>query len=255
MLATNYFFEGFRLLNRPGIRPYVIVPLLVNIIVFVSITAFAIQQAGLGMEWLMGLLPDWLSFLSWIIWPIFAVLMLIIYGYTFTMVSNFIAAPFLGLLSERVQAHLSGEKEPTGKLWQDWGKLILHALGRELRKLLYFLPRLLGVLLLCLILSFIPALNLLAPAISFWWGAWSLYLQYLDYPADNNQVTFKALLEDSRKQRKNALGFGGLVLLGSSIPLVNLLVIPAAVAGATVMWIDQKVDDQKRNALDSANLP
>ena len=86
-------------------------------------------------------------------------------------------------------------------------------------------------------LSFIPLLNLITPIIGFYWGAWNLYLQYLDYPADNNKISFGALLVDSRSQRKSALSFGGLVLLGSSIPLLNLLVMPAAVAGATSLWV------------------
>ena len=45
-----------------------------------------------------------------------------------------------------------------------WGKLLMlvpHALFRELRKLLYYLPLLLGVL----IISLIPAINSVAPVL------------------------------------------------------------------------------------------
>lgn len=243
-MAFNYFFEGFRLITRPGIRRYVLLPLLLNILVFVALTAFAIQQAGHGMDWLMGWLPGWLDFLVWIIWPLFGLLLLIVYGYTFTIIGNFIAAPFFGILSERVQQHLLATSEsiptPAPLSWRDYGPIIVYALKRELRKLWYFLPRLLGVLLLCVVLSFIPLLNLITPIIGFYWGAWNLYLQYLDYPADNNHISFDDLLINSRKRRKDALGFGGLVLIGSSIPLLNLLVMPAAVAGATALWLEQQ---------------
>lgn len=243
-MAVNYFFEGFRLIAQSGIRRYVLLPLLLNILVFIALTAFAIQQAGHGMAWLMSWLPAWLDFLLWFIWPLFGLLLLIVYGYCFTIIGNFIAAPFFGVLSEKVQIHLTEERAEENNLLRqpdnNWGQLIIRSFARELRKLGYFLPRLLGVLILTLILSFIPLINLLTPAISFFWGAWSLYLQYVDYPADNNNIDFVSLLDESRTRRKDALGFGGIVLIGSSIPLLNLLVMPSAVAGATALWLEQE---------------
>ena len=236
-MPTKHFFAGFRLLTKPGVRAYVIAPLLINALLFIVLTAFAIQQFGQGMDWIMGFLPEWLAFLSWLIWAVFGLLLLLVYGYTFTILGNLVAAPFFGILSERVQQYLLGTPEPKALSWRDYGPIVRHALGRELHKLGYFLPRFLGVLILCAMLSFIPLLNLITPVIGFYWGAWNLYLQYLDYPADNNKISFGALLVDSRSQRKSALSFGGLVLLGSSIPLLNLLVMPAAVAGATSLWV------------------
>ncbi|MBQ0798548.1 MAG: sulfate transporter CysZ [Porticoccaceae bacterium] len=236
-MPSKHFFAGFRLLSKPGVRAYVIAPLLINVLLFIVLTTFAIQQFGQGMDWIMGFLPEWLAFLAWLIWAVFGLLLLLVYGYTFTILGNLVAAPFFGILSERVQQYLLSTPEPKTLAWRDYGPIIGHALGRELRKLGYFLPRLLGVFIVCAILSFIPLLNLITPVIGFYWGAWNLYLQYLDYPADNNKISFDALLVDSRSQRKSALSFGGLVLMGSSIPLLNLLVMPAAVAGATSLWV------------------
>ena len=55
---------------------------------------------------------------------------------------------------------------------------------RQLQLLAYFIPRTIAVALLTLVVSFIPLLNLLAPVIAGCWAAWSLAIQYLDYPAD-----------------------------------------------------------------------
>lgn len=243
-MAINYFFEGFRLIVQPGIRGYVYLPLLLNIIVFIALSILAIQQFGLAMNGLMNWLPEWLAFLSWLIWPLFGILLLSIYGYCFTLLGNLIAAPFFGVLSEKVQIHLAARTVCTGSFplppEQNWRQIAVRTLLREIRKLAYFLPRLLGVLLTCLMLSFIPVINLLAPILSFLWGAWNLYLQYIDYPADNNNIDFNNLLVKSRERRKDALGFGGIALVGSSIPLLNLLVMPAAVAGATALWLAQQ---------------
>ena len=239
-MAIRYFFDGFRLLTKPGVRLYLIAPLLIDTVLFVVLTGFVFQQFDQAVDWLMGFLPQWLAFLSWIIWLLFGVLMLIVYGYTFTMIGTLIAAPFFGVLSERVQEYLSAPGESEALSWREYGAIAMRSLRRELRKLRYFLPRLLGILILCAVLSFVPLLNLITPIISFFWGAWNLYLQYVDYPADNNGISFDDLLADSQKRRGDAFGFGGAVLVGSAIPLLNLLVMPAAVAGATALFIDQQ---------------
>ena len=45
--------------------------------------------------------------------------------------------------------------------------------------------------------------------------------------------------------RNDSLGFGAIVLLGSSIPIVNFFVMPIAVVAATVFWVETiKKEDQ-----------
>lgn len=64
-------------------------------------------------------------------------------------------------------------------------------------------------------------------------------LQYLDYPADINRVTFDQLRKLAKSRKRLSVVFGGLVLIGTSIPLINLLVLPAAVTGATSLWLKE----------------
>jgi CysZ protein len=45
-----------------------------------------------------------------------------------------------------------------------------------------------------------------------------------------------------RSKRWQSLGFGGITYLALLIPLVNILMMPAAVAGATVFWVREKGD-------------
>lgn len=35
------------------------------------------------------------------------------------------------------------------------------------------------------------------------------------------------------------MGFGGLVALCTGIPVVNFVVVPAAVVGATLLWVEE----------------
>lgn len=234
-MAFDHFVRGFRLLAKPGIRPWVVLPLLINIALFVGITLLAIDY----FSTLMGSLTGWLSFIAWLVWALFGLTLLFVYGYTFTIFANLIASPFYGVLAERTQ-HVLGHDTVAETLDLATIKAIAwRSFVRELRKLVYFLPRIVGILLLSLILSFIPVLNLITPFIVFLWGAWSMSLQYLDYPADINQTSFDQLRQQAITKKRSIIGFGGLILLGSSIPLINLLVLPAAVTAATSFWLEE----------------
>lgn len=238
-MAFNHFVRGLRLLSKPGIRLWVALPLLINIALFAGLTGLAIDYFSTLLNSLTSWLPDWLGFITWLIWGLFGLTLLFIYGYTFTIFANLIASPFYGVLAERTQ-HLLGHGTADETLsWDSIKAIAWRSFIRELRKLVYFLPRIIGVLLLCLVLSFIPLLNLLTPFIVFLWGAWSMALQYLDYPADINQVSFDELRQQTRSRKRLTAGFGSLVLIGTSIPIINLLILPAAVTGATSLWLEE----------------
>ena len=57
----------------------------------------------------MNFIPDWLSFLSVILLTLSILTILLLFYFTFTTLSGFIAAPFNGLLAEKVEKILTGE--------------------------------------------------------------------------------------------------------------------------------------------------
>ncbi len=149
-----------------------------------------------------------------------------------TLGANLLGAPFNGLLSEALSEQLTSEKIPNQALTP----MIVSATKRELVKFGYTLPRMLGVFILAGILYFIPVLNLLSPVLLYWFSAWMMAIQYLDYPADNHQMPFKDFLILLKKERGLCLTFGLAVSLLASIPFANFIVMPAAVLGATYLW-------------------
>ena len=243
-MGFKYLARGFSLMLKPGIRPWVILPLLLNILLFIGLTGLAVSYFGGWLDALMAWLPGWLDFIATIIWGLFALALLLVYAYTFTLAANLISSPFFGVLAERCQHHLGQNLIVEDISWRNVQAIAWRSFLRELRKLLYFLPRSAGVLLLCLALSFVPLVNFLTPVLLFLWGAWSMALQYLDYPADVNHRGFDELRKRASRRRTQALGFGGLVLGGTAIPLFNLLVLPAAVCGATAMWLEEFAAEQ-----------
>ncbi|MEN8213971.1 MAG: sulfate transporter CysZ, partial [Pseudomonadota bacterium] len=231
VIGFNYLLRGFGLLGKPGVRPFVLMPLLINILIFSLMLWFGIDQFEALMD---RFVPQqgWLSWFRWLLWPLFAIAFLLILFFGFTLLANLIAAPFNDLLAERVEIHLSDEK-PRQELTLLGS--IAPAIGSELVKSGYFLTR--GVPLLLLFL--VPGINLVAP---FTWGAFSVWMlanEYVEYPLGNNEIFFKRQRMILKKRRFTSLGFGGGVMLLMMVPVINLMIMPAAVAGATLWWVER----------------
>jgi len=243
MSGFGYFFLGLRLLKEPGIRPFVLLPILVNVVLFALLTWLLVGQAILFTTWLQGALPGWLDWLVWLFWPVVVLAWLVVYGFSFAMISNTIAAPFYGLLAESVQRRFGSDVPETPLTVEGLLSLTGRTLAREGQKLLYLVPRLLGIAIITLPLYFIPAAGLLATLIWFTWGAWSLALQNIDYAADNNAVSFVALRRTMARKRTPCLTFGAAAVAAAAIPLFNLIAVPAAVAGGTALWHERLRED------------
>ena len=67
-----------------------------------------------------------------------------------------------------------------------------------------------------------------------------LTFQYIDYPVDNHKLGWNEMLAWLREKRWQSLSFGGVVYLVLLIPVVNILMMPAAVAGATLFWVRER---------------
>ncbi|AZC22658.1 MULTISPECIES: sulfate transporter CysZ [Pseudomonas] len=234
--GPQYLREGLKLILTPGLRLFVLLPLLVNLVLFVGLIYFAGHQFSLWVDALMPTLPQWLSFLSYILWPLFVVLVVLMVFFSFTMLANIIAAPFNGFLAEKVETVVRGTDDFPPFSWGELLAMIPRTLSREMRKLGYFLPRAIGLF----ILSLIPVVNLVAAPLWLLFGIWMMAIQYIDYPADNHKMSWQDMLAWLRQKRWQSLGFGGIVYLALMIPFVNILMMPAAVAGATLFWVRER---------------
>lgn len=231
--GSQYLRAGWRSMWQPGLRRYVLIPAALNTLLLVSLISWAGHSFNRWMTGMIATLPDWLGFLHWLLWPLFALLILLVLFFTFSMLANLIGSPFYGILAEKLALRQRGEN-PTDDSWQSWLWLIPRSLGRELGKLAYYLPRLLAIVLLGLV----PVANLLVTPLLLAFGIWMMAVQYLDYQADNDGTSLKQQMQWMRQRRSLMFSFGLPVYLGSLIPLVNVLVMPAAVAGATLLWVD-----------------
>ena len=229
LAGIGYLLQGLGLVFKPRLRRFVMIPLLINASLFAALIWYGAGRFGALLDWL---LPDWLDFLSWLLWPLFALTALLIAFYSFTLLANLIAAPFNGLLAEKVEAYLAGKAPQTDSGWGEVLRGIPAAIGSELRKLSYFALRAVPLLILFLI----PGLNLLAPFLWLAFSAWFLALEYADFPMANHSLGFKEQHRRLKGQRLTSMGFGAGATLLTLIPLLNFVAVPAAVAGATAFW-------------------
>ena len=232
-----------KLLLKPGIRIYIILPLLTNFILFSLFIWLGIGYFDAIMNNYIPELPQWLQWLQWLIWPLFIISFLLIGFYICLILANLIAAPFNGMLAAAVENHLSPLRSDATTDWLDTFKEIIPAFIAEIRKTVYFCVRALPLL----ILFFIPGVNFIAPVIWVIFSAWLLALEYTDYPMSNHGILFDDLRIKLQEKRFVALSFGLTVMFLTIIPIVNFLAMPVAVAGATVMYVEewQKTNQEK----------
>ena len=224
MNALACLAEAFAWLIRPGIRRFILLPLAVNITLFAAGSYAAFHYSDALVE---SLLPGWLAWLHWLLYPLLAVALLILTYYSFSLMANLIAAPFNSLLAAAVEKAERGEPAPADTpLWRE----IVASFAQELHKLLYFLALALPTLILALILP--P----LAPFLWFAYTAWCAALQYLDYPMANNAIRFRAQRARLRQNRADTLACGGAISLLTTIPVLNLVAMPVGVIAATLYW-------------------
>lgn len=242
-----YVPQGFHLLTAPGLRRFVLLPIAINVVVFAALLWWGAGWFHTLLMWLLpsitpaqhsGAFGQLLMFLEgtirWLLWPIFLLAAVVVMFYTFTALANLIGSPFNSRLSARVEQRATG-KFPS-EASKDAGLLIesAGAVGNELRKIAYF--ALLGIPLL--ILFIIPVVQIVAPFLWGLYGAWIIALEYVDYPLGNRGVPFRDQRHIMRQRRLLHLGFGAGVLCMTIIPLINLVAMPTAVIGATLLQAD-----------------
>lgn len=246
LLAATYLIcEGLKLISTPGLRRYALLPIIINVAVF-----------GAAGWWLFGRFDLWLDNLpflqkfsaNWLVKTfagllkfLFGAALLVVSLFTFTAIANLIAAPFNSLLAEKIEVRLLKTGVQTNSSWKALLASVPKTVASECRKMLYLCLWLIPLFLL----HFIPLVQIAAPFLLMLFGAWMFSIEYLDYPMGNHGYGFKQVRKHARQHRMRTMGFGFAVAIMSAIPVLNLVAMPAGVAGATIMWTR---NNQKQNS-------
>jgi len=220
LIAIGFLFKGMKLLTNPTLRSFIIIPIFINIVLYSVALALGYYYVN---ELITQAIPDWLHWLNWILWPLFFIGFFVLSFFSFTILANLIASPFYGLLAARTQALISGDVEIVEQP-------LSQVLIAESKRLLYIITRMLPLL----VLFFIPVINVLASFVLAVFGAWCLAMEYMAYPLENEGLLFTEQKEVLKSTRLGVLSFGGVTMLGLTLPVLNIIIAPAAVIGATL---------------------
>jgi len=232
--GISYLLKGAKLLSHPKLRIFVLIPLIINILIFASAFWFLFSAISGWIQTYMAALPEWLSWLSYLFWPFLIFSLLVSFSFIFSTVANLIAAPFNGLLAEKTENLLIGQPINDDGL-MDLMKDFPRIFKRELQKWTYFLPR----ILVCILLFLIPGFGqTIAPFIWFVFSGWMMAIQYADFPFDNHKIPFSNMKKALSKRLGKNLTFGMMISFFTTIPVVNFIIMPIAVCGATAFWVD-----------------
>ena len=131
----NYLLSGFKLILQPGVRLYVVIPLLINSLLFAGVIIYGATSLN---ELISSLLAQWqwLEWLTWLLWPIFVIVALTIVFFGFSIIANLIGAPFNGFLAAAVERSLTGN-EIMSENEQALLQVIILSIKSEFQKLLF----------------------------------------------------------------------------------------------------------------------
>ena len=131
--GLSYLTQGSGFLLQSGMKRFVLVPFLANCVVFVFLTLSLLNNFNSIQQGIEDFFPSW-SWISYIVAFLSGLLIffiLLIYGYSFTLLTNIIAAPFYGRLAEKLEERVTGKVIPAESI----SSMIFRTLRREMVKL------------------------------------------------------------------------------------------------------------------------
>ena len=191
--GASYFLSGLSLVQQKSIRRFVLIPLLINILIFSLGLWFAIEQFDIFINWALSSLPTWLSWLQWIMWFIFTITFYGLTFFTFSIISNIVAAPFNGPLSAAVERHLRGDSDFNSN--KSIVEEIKSSIISEIVKLKHSLFLMMPLIFFSLISFAFPLLSPIAALLWMVYTVWVLTLEYADFPMANHEMTFPQIRE------------------------------------------------------------
>lgn len=242
--AVNFsrgFFLPFRSLSllrgNPRLILYILVPFLINVVVFSA-------AVWLGVDFFGGTVVEHLprgdawywALLSWLVWLVAALLTAVLVFFSFTVVGNLLASPFNDLLSERAEEVLTGRIGALPFSLRQFFSDLLKTIFMEAKKMSLFVLVMLLILPLNLLPGFGTALyTLLAVSLTLLF----LCFEYLSFVMVRKQQFFSAQRRYIFARKFLMLGFACGVVALLAIPFMQLFCIPLAVIGATRLWCEE----------------
>lgn len=242
--AVNFsrgFFAPFRsvqiLRYNPRLLQYILIPFLINLVVFSSAVALGLDFFGNTVVAYIPQGDTWYwAVLYWFLWVVAVLLTAVLVFFSFTVVGNLLAAPFNDLLSERTEEVLSGkvneEAFALGRFFREaWQTLLMEA-----KKMWIFVV----VMVFIVPLNLFPGIgNSLYTILAIGLTLFFLCFEYLGFVMVRKRQFFREQKNFIFTRKFLMLGFSCGVMAILAIPFFQMLCIPLAVIAATRLWCEE----------------
>ena len=243
--AVNFsrgFFSPFRsvriLRSNPRLIQYILIPFLINAIVFSAAVYLGLDFFGSTVVEYIPQGEAWFwTVLYWLLWVVAVLLTAVLVFFSFTVVGNLLASPFNDLLSERTEEVLSGAVNDEPFSASRFLKDALQTILMEAKKMWLFVV----VMVFILPLNLLPGIGngiytLLAISLTLFF----LCFEYLGFVLVRKHQFFREQKSYIFSRKFLMLGFSCGVMALLAIPFFHLFCIPLAVIGATRLWCEEE---------------
>tara|TARA_R110002049_G_scaffold21057_5_gene77536 strand:- start:3293 stop:4051 length:759 start_codon:yes stop_codon:yes gene_type:complete len=229
------YFGAFSLISKLKLWKYFAVPMLISFF-----TAVIIFGAAYGLSDNIGSfiskiwIWDWGSDTFSTISSFIGGLIIIVIGLIlFKHIIMALSAPFMSPVSEKIEAHLTGNPPHSYRNTTFWQQLLrgIRINGRNLiMELLLTIP--------ILLLKFIPVVNIFSTILLFMVQAYYAGFGNMDYTLERH-FQYKESLQFVSKHRGLAIGNGIVFILFLLIPIIGvILVLPLSVTAASLKTVE-----------------
>lgn len=224
--------SGFRFLNQhPRLWGWVIAPAILTLLILIGLIAGVAHLVDPAVDWLTGWLPGFVQGIaSALVWLIVIVglgagAMLI-----FVAIVGIVAGPFNEMLSEAVEARLSGKTGPKFSFGA-FARSFLVGLAHGLRRLAVAV----FCFVLLFVLGFVPVIGTIAGLVlGFYFTARSAAYDSYDAVLARRDFSYSDKLAYLAQHRSRTLGLGAGVTAMLFVPVLNLAALGIGAAGATI---------------------
>lgn len=225
---------GF-VVSHPRLWWLTFTPFLINLGLFALFFWFTYTRFD---AWVRSLLPMgegwWWQLLFYLLIILLVLLLLIVEVYLFAVLGRIVAAPFLELLTRKVEALAVPKADhlpEIGFLKSTWRVVV-----QESKRVLIYL----SVMIPLLLLNFIPGLGSLLYA-SLAWLVTSFFLagEFLDYPLERRGYSLSEKMRYTKKLGLTGIAFGASVFVLGLVPILNLALLPLAAVGGTLLFLER----------------
>jgi len=239
----NCSVHGFRLAFAKGMKRWTLAPVALNVMLY-GAAAWGFMH---GVEWVVqasvGDVDRWYDYLLLVFVGVGAIVLFgLLCFFTFVLAVSILTAPFADVLSEKTEAALTGKKLDGA-----------FTVGRFVKDILRGIAHAVKLLLMQLVVLVVGLFPIVGPPLAIAGTAILLALEFMDHPMARRRMAFREKRRLTFAARWHSLGFGLGAMLWLIVPGINLVCVPAAVCGATALYLEIAGDDA-RTLTNSAKL-